>query len=238
MLNERRKLGYIQLFKQNLLFKDLEESTIVEILKEFREDVWPKHTCKLPKGHTMYRFYIIVSGRVKIYQTDQSSGRELTLFLLAKNDVFDLICLLENCEHNVYYETLDKVKLLSIPLATMKTLIEKYPAINKNLLPYLGRQIRILEEYASNITLADISSRLAKLILKHINNNSRELELINDLPNDELANLIGSTRAVVNRHLQQFKNDGILKIGRKKVEIKNIELLIKQAENNHSNSKK
>lgn len=226
--------NYIDLLRENILFKDLEEEKLPGFLTAFQEEIWPKNTCNITKTPTLYKFYIIAKGRVKIYRIDTESAREFTLFLLKKNDVFDIICLLENCEHRVFYETLDEVTLLSVPIKTMREWIVKFPQINKSLLPYMGKQIRILEEYTSNVVLADISSRLAKLILTNINKESNKLELINDLSNDELANLIGSTRAVVNRHLQQFKKDGILKISRKKVEIKNLELLLKQAEKNHS----
>ncbi|WP_423818899.1 helix-turn-helix domain-containing protein [Salinimicrobium sp. TIG7-5_MAKvit] len=44
--------------------------------------------------------------------------------------------------------------------------------------------------------------------------------------------LIGSTRAVVNRHLQEFKNDGIISLGRQKVQIKDIDLLLLKANKN------
>lgn len=77
----------------------------------------------------------------------------------------------------------------------------------------------------------EIPARLARLILKNINQESKKLEFINDLSNEEIANLIGSTRAVVNRHFQEFKNEGILKLGRKKMEVINLTLLIKKATN-------
>ena len=224
---------YLNLLRENILFKDLEEEKLVLFLQEFQEEVWPKNTCNISKTPTLFRFYIIARGRIKIYRVDPESAREFTMFILTRNDVFDILCLLENCEHRVFYESLDEVILLSVPIEIMREWIRKYPQINKSLLPYMGKQIRILEEYTSNVILADISSRLARLILTHLNKNSNKLELINDLSNDELANLIGSTRAVVNRHLQQFKKDGILKISRKKVEIQNLELLLKQAEKNH-----
>lgn len=225
--------NYLDLLKENILFKDLEKERLADFLPAFQEEVWPKNTCNITKTPTLYRFYIIAEGRVKIYRVDPESAREFSLFLLQKNDIFDVLCLLENCEHKVFYETLDEATLLSVPIKIMREWIVKYPQINKSLLPYMGKQIRILEDYTSNVVLSDISSRLAKLILTNINKKSKKLELINDLSNDELANLIGSTRAVVNRHLQQFKKDGILKISRKKVEIRNLELLLKQAEKNH-----
>lgn len=228
------KEKYSNLLEKNILFQGFNEKKINSFLDYCKEETWPKHTCAISSRYTCYHFFIIASGRIKVYQIDENSGREFTLFLLSTNDVFDLLCLLENKEHQVFYETLDEVILLSLPIETMREWIENNPETNKMLLLYLGKQIRNLEDYAANITLADISSRLARLILKNINHKSQKLEMINDLSNDEIANFIGSTRAVVNRHLQHFKEEGILKLGRKKMEIKNLELLIKQAENNHS----
>lgn len=164
-----------------------------------------------------------------MYQIEGHSGREFTFFLLKERDVFDILCLLDGCDHDVYYETLDRVVLLTIPMDKMREWIVKHPNLNENFLPYLSQRMRILEEYASNIILIDTSTRLARLILQNINSESKELELINDLSNDEIASLIGSTRAVVNRHLQQFKNDGILNLGRQKVEIKDLTLLLNKA---------
>ncbi|MGY5849449.1 Crp/Fnr family transcriptional regulator [Salegentibacter sp. F14] len=226
--------NYLDLLRENVLFKDLEEKNLPDFLFAFEEEVWPKNTCNITRTPTLFKFYIIAQGRVKIYRIDPNSAREFTLFLLKKNDVFDILCLLESCEHKVHYETLDRTTLLSVPIKVMRDWITKFPQMNKSILPYMGQQIRILEEFSSNIVLSDISSRLARLILSNINKKSNKLELINDLSNDELANLIGSTRAVVNRHLQQFKKEGIIKISRKKVEINNLELLLKQAEKNHS----
>lgn len=81
--------------------------------------------------------------------------------------------------------------------------------------------------YVSNVTpLMLHGNRFGRLILKHINRDSREQEFIHDLSNEEIANLTGSTRAVGNRHLQQFKNDGTINIGRPKIEIKNLNLLL------------
>lgn len=229
MRSEKKSKKYFKALKANPLLKDLDEDQLLEIFKHLNVEVWPKATCDFTKRRTLKYFHFIVSGRLKIYQLEANTGREFTFFLLKKGDVFDILCLLDNDEHDVYYETLDRVVLLTVPLPTMRDWVSQYPLINKNILPYLSRQMRILEEYASNITLIDISTRLARLILKNINSESRELELINDLSNDEIANLIGSTRAVVNRHLQQFKNDGILTLGRQKVAIKDLNLLLERA---------
>jgi CRP/FNR family transcriptional regulator, cyclic AMP receptor protein len=218
--------------QNNKLLKTLNEEQLNGILEQVEEESWPKHTCLVDRTKTLHRFYFLTAGRAKVYKVDPMTGREFTLFLLTKNDAFDILCLLEEQEHEVFYETLDKVTMLSISMDAMRKWVREIPEINRNMLPYLGHQLKIMEEYASNVTLIDISTRLAKLILSNINSESHELELINDLSNEELANLIGSTRAVVNRHLQEFKSDGILYLGRQKVEIRNLQLLLEKAKLN------
>lgn len=228
-MNNYKKEKYTQALRKNKLLKDLGDEQISGFLGLMEEEIWPKHTCSIEKSLYQKKFHFVISGRLKIYKIDERTGREFSLFILKKGDAFDILCLLDGGEHAVFYEALDRAVLLSTPMPVMQQWLKDHPEVNRNMLPYLSQRMRVLEEYASNITLIDISTRLAKLILSHVNKESRQLELINDLSNEELANLIGSTRAVVNRHLQDFKNEGILDLGRQKVEIKNIELLLEKA---------
>ena len=83
-----------------------------------------------------------------------------------------------------------------------------------------------LEEFVIDISLEDTPTRLANLLIKNMNTTSNKIELIDNLSHRELAQLIGTTRAVVNRHIQDFKNDGILKVERKYIEILNVKELL------------
>jgi CRP/FNR family transcriptional regulator len=60
------------------------------------------------------------------------------------------------------------------------------------------------------------------------------LELINDLPNDEIASMIGTTRAVVNRHIQELKKAGAITTKRSHIDIKDLQALIAIAEEKHA----
>lgn len=225
-----RILQHRHLLDNCVLLKNLEENHAHSLLSLFHEEVWAKNTCILNSEKLVYHFYVILAGRIKMYQVEKNGEKEVTLFLLSRNDVFDLFCLLDGCRHEVYYECLDEVKVLAAPMEELRAWLNNHPGYYKNLLPYAGRQMRMLENYVSDITFTDISTRLLKLLLKNVNNNSRNLELINDLPHKELAWLIGSTRAVVNRHLQKFKKNGSIKVTRNKVEIKDLSILIRLLE--------
>lgn len=227
--NYNKKLAALQ---ANTLFRELTETKVESFFRHMEEEEWAKSTCTTTSYGISRKFYFILSGRIKTFKVDPETAREFTLFILKKNDAFDILCLLDGLEHEVYYEALDRVSLCSVPIDLMRQWIKDHPELNRNILPYLSQRMRVLEEYAANVTLVDISTRLAKLILENINASSNELELINDLSNEELANLIGSTRAVVNRHLQEFKKEGIISLGRQKVEIRNLDLLLEKANAN------
>lgn len=196
-------------------------------LSLFHEEKWDKNTCILNHEKCYHNFYIILSGRVKMYRVQPKGGKEITLFLLTRSDIFDLICLMDNGVHHVYYECLDNVKVLAAPMPDLRKWLNSNPQQYKNLLPYAGKLMRLLENYASDITFIDIPTRLIKLLIRNVKEDSDNLELINNLSNKEIANLIGTTRAVVNRHLQKLKKEGVIHVSRKHVKVKDKELLIR-----------
>lgn len=215
--------------KDNKLLRGLSDDQLQIIEEQTEREIWPKNTCRFVEMKPMKKFYFIQTGRIKVYKMDPASGRELTLFLLTDNDAFDLLCLIEEVDHQVFYETLDQVVLYSVRMDIMRQWVQNLPGISRNMLPYLGRGLQVLENYISDVTMIDISTRLARLVLSNINPESNKLELINDLSNEELANLIGTTRAVINRHLQEFKHEGILSLGRQRLEVRNLPLLLERA---------
>lgn len=217
------------------LIQEMDFESSESFFSLFHEEYWPKNSCILNQEKLAYHFYIILSGRIKMYQVDPNNGKELTLFLLTTNDIFDLNSLLDGTRHNVYYECLDNAKVLAAPMEDVKKWLKNHPEHYRKILPYAGKQLRELEDFVSNITFTDISTRLLKLLLRNVNKKSENLEMINDLPNKEIANLIGSTRAVVNRHLQKLKQLGSIKISRKRMEIKNLKMLISLLEEKKNN---
>ncbi|MDE3743400.1 Crp/Fnr family transcriptional regulator [Maribacter polysaccharolyticus] len=224
---------YIEVLNGNALFKDLPYSSLTALLKIATGKTWAKKSCILDTQETCYKFYIIISGRIKVYNFDMEKDRNLTLFMLKTNDVFDIFSLIDCARHEVYYETLDKTELLCIPLADMKQWIADHPEFNQNFLVYVIDKMCHLQKYVSDMVFKDAPTRLAHLIYNYLNLNSHELEVINDLTHEELAAMIGTTRAVLNRHLQNFKEEGIICLGRKEIIVTDLPALLSKFGNNN-----
>ncbi len=214
------------------LFANLDKPTLENMLLAFHRETWKKKSPAMSSSQTLEHFYLVIAGRLKISRINPDTGRELTIFLLGPGDVFDVICLLDHREHEVIATALDDLEVLCAPLEQAREWGKKHPEFNRTLLPYLGKQIRNLEELASDLSLHDTATRLSKLILRHVDheNQQQELKLINDLSNEELASMIGSVRVVVNRHLIELKKEGILETSRKHMHVKNLHSLVSRME--------
>jgi len=213
--------------KTHKLFKHLNEEAVISLLKNGKYTTWKKGTEFFAGDNSSNNFYIIFSGRVKTYKTNYDTDRNYTISLLRKGDVIDIMALIDGCKHNINFKTIDDVEVFYTSMTKMRIWMERHPTIYKTFMPYMVNQMRVMEANLTDNVLADIPTRLARLFM-HNCNESKRLEKINDFSHDEIANMIGSTRAVVNRHIQQFKKEGIISVQRKHTDVLNYQLLMQR----------
>jgi CRP-like cAMP-binding protein len=87
--------------------------------------------------------------------------------------------------------------------------------------------MRSIEELATDLSLYSTSERLIKLILNNITPKGIK-SLLHNLSRTEIANLIGTVRHVVDRHINELKDDGAIEVKRKQIIIKDIQKLLKK----------
>jgi len=221
---------YFEKLKKSQNFSGLSDAVLEEILKVFYLETWKKGQLFVNGDKTLHKLYFIVSGRIKMYQIHPENGNEYTININTAGDIFDVICLLDGKRHKIEMEALDDIVLLVAPIDIVREWINKHPNFNKTLLPYIAKQLREMEEKANDLALFDTWTRTLKLFIKHTNNSIKDskLELINDLSHNEIAKIIGTSRNIINKHIQKLKNEDILHINRKNIEVKNLKALIKK----------
>jgi CRP-like cAMP-binding protein len=130
------------------------------------------------------------------------------------------------------------LKLISLPIDTMRQWLWTYPELNKQFLPYLASKMREQEDLATSFALHDVSMRLSRILLKHIDKikaytgkseNEFKSHLISGLSDELLARMVGSVRQVVNKHLLHWKGQGILNKKRNQLLINDLHALEKEA---------
>lgn len=219
---------YFNSLQQSPFFCELEENVLHEILEMFHSKTYLRDHFPFTSESTLHNFYIIISGRVEVSKINFSTDREYTITILGPGDIFDIICLLDKKEHDVIVTALDDLEILVAPIETAREWLYKHPDFNKTLFPYLGQQLRYFEESATDLVLYDTWTRLVKLILRNTVRQTGKISLINNLSHEQLANMIGSVRNVVNRHIQDLKNSELLSVKRKSLEVINYQRLLEE----------
>ncbi len=213
------------------LFTAIDSVDLELIASQLRLQHWPRHQLVMTPEATINRYYVILSGRVKVSVQDPDSGRELILHLLRAGDGHDLIPLLDGKPHQVQALTLDSVEVVSAPLTTWRRWLADYPPLRQALLYYAARQLRELSLLAGDLALHDTSTRLAHLLLRNLaDTDTGDDHPLGDLVHEELAQLIGSVRIVVNRAINRFKHEGIIHTAAGQLRISNMERLLQKAE--------
>jgi len=194
----------------------LKNQTLNKMMESFRYETWQKNTLSA-KLQLKNRFYIIIDGRVEILKANPETGKSVVLSILGEGQAFDVISLLSTEEHEPIAVALDDIQLLSVPIDAVHAWLSSYPDFNHNFMPYLAQCMHGRESLISDLALYDTPTRLARLLFRYIetnqtNRNDRHsIPLFHDITHETLAQMIGSARQVVNKHLQVLKQEGILK---------------------------
>jgi len=232
-------LPSINVLQGATLFHGVDAQMMEEILGHFTPMTLPKKSI-VHSWQTKESFFVIISGRVKISQINLESGHEYIINILEGGDAFDIISLLDKEEHEVVIEAIDELQLLKTSMNTARNWLDMHPEFNKNFLPYLGARMRLLENSATDLALYDTITRLARLILRYVDDKSSQQEqeysvrLINDLSHEALAQMIGSVRKVLNLNIQELKKEGVIDSARGKLSVKNLQKLLEKAKSSIS----
>jgi CRP/FNR family cyclic AMP-dependent transcriptional regulator len=225
------------LVKQANIFANLPAKLIEDFQQEFQISEWRKGE-HINSDILTQRFFVVIEGNLEIKQSNPDTGREATLDMLYAGDCFDLMVLLDDLPHDVIISPLTTVKLLSVKLSTMRHWLWTYPEFNQQFMPYIAKKMREKEEQTSSLILHDVTTRLSRIILQHINKikfytGTKEEEhqhhLVNGLNDETLARMTGSVRQVVNKQLQHWKNEGTIDKKRKQIIVNDLEALEKEA---------
>ncbi len=229
---------YRQRLSQTELFCGLSQTLLDDMLSHFRFESWSKGSVRDSKV-ALQRFYVIVQGRMELTQAHPVTGKQIVIQILREGDIFDVLSLLDGKEHDIIPITLDDLSLLSAPIEEVRSWIKLHPEFNENFLPYLSKRIRAGEVLISDLSLYDTHTRLARLILRYaildgipddVATSGIDVTLLHDLSNEALAQMVGSARQVINRHLQTMKKQGILHIDNHRLIVDDLRKLRQQAD--------
>lgn len=218
------KLGYLSDME---LFRDLSDKDMAEL------DRMTTLT-NVPKNRVFYRpeevgevLFLLKQGRVQLYRISPE-GKKLVIATLGPGAIFGEMALLGQQMHNTFAEALDDCLILVMTRADLERLILDKPAVGLRMLDITGRRLRDAEGRLEDMAFKGIPARLASLLLRLAAD--RSSNEITGLTHQDLAETVGTYRETATQVLNDMKADGLIDIGRKRIEILDSERLQALAE--------
>ncbi len=214
--------------KRCVLFQQMSEGSLTGMLNRFSHENWDRGRT-IPSENVAKTLHVILCGRLQMMSINEETGRMVSLFMLGPGDCFDILQLLNGQPFDGVLEVREDMQLLSLPMDEARNWISVHPDFNRAFLAYLGKQMHTLANLAGDLALHDTETRLAKLLLRHldpVDPGHNNITLINDLSHEAIAEMIGSVRAVVNRQLQLWRKKGIISLNHGHIHIEKLEGLL------------
>ena len=177
--------------------------------------------------------YLLKKGRVKISGLSQE-GKEVTMDIIGPGEIFGELSLVDKGPRETIAEVLDDALLCVISRNNFEMLIRSKPDLAFKVTALIGSRRRVIESRLEDLVFRDVSARLAKLLLQLTEDYGqvREKGIIVDvkLSQQELANLIGSTRETTSHFLNLFKKKGFIDYDKSKIVILEKDKLAEKAD--------
>lgn len=165
-------------------------------------------------GDESAAIYSIASGRVKMVRVS-TGGREQTVAIYAKSDIFGEICL---CAGRIPREeqavAIEDTNTLSFDTRELWDLMKQQPQLTFELCLILCSRLHESQEQVSSLVFDDTRQRLAKQLL--LLNQSFNFDTDGGaakpiaLTHEELANLVSTTRERITLLLNEFRRLGLV----------------------------
>jgi len=187
------------------------------------EKNYPKSAVVLTEGEIGDSLYMIQSGRVKVFMGDEE-GREIILKLLGPGHFFGEMAMIDQQPRSASITTLESSTFLILSHGAFETCVERAPRIANVVLRVLAQRVREADRKIGTLALMDVYGRVASTLLELAVYNNGKLMVGEKLSQQDLANMVGASREMVNRILKDLSDRGFIMVESKSITIINREL--------------
>ncbi len=178
------------------------------------------------------QLYIITCGMVKLARRCPD-GRSHLMAIAGPSEMFGELSLCDPGPRTATATALTDVDALAMGREAFQAWIAAHPQIGEQLLRLLARRMRRTENDLSDLIFTDVAARIAKHLLRlsqkfGVQHNG-VMHLTHNLTQEELAQLIGTSRETVNKVLADFAGHGWIRLDRQSMLIIDSDALIRRA---------
>ena len=204
-----------EILARHFLMSEFTDDELSELVKRGRRRSYDAHETIFLKGDPGDRLYAILKGRVTISSVS-AEGKEILLNILEEGELFGEIAMLDGKERTADARARTVSELLFIDRRDFFDFLTRHPDACFRLLGVLCTRLRWTSQIIEDAVFLDLPQRLAKKLLAFAEIYGEEeddgVRIGLQLSQQELANIMGTSRESVNRQLNHWRELGLMTV--------------------------
>jgi len=200
-----------------------------------------KHSQKMfKKGEYVYlpnesadKIFFISDGRVKIGSYSEA-GKEITKAILNTGEVFGELSLIGESIRRDFAYAMEDTTACILSVGDMKSLMRDHSGLSVFLMKIMGSRMLEMEQRLESLVFKDSRTRIVEFLKNLARKKGQrvgyEMVVRKFMTHQEIANLTATSRQTVTTVLNELRNKNILTFNRKRLLIRDMDLLAKEVE--------
>jgi CRP/FNR family cyclic AMP-dependent transcriptional regulator len=190
------------------LFSGLSPQEIATLADGAIVRTFPKNTIVVTEGERSDSLYVILSGRVRVFVSDEH-GKDLVINVEGPGEYFGELALDEG-PRSASVATLEPCKMAVIANEVLRGFLASHPEAALQLIRGLIARTRRTTESLKDLALLDVYGRVAKLLLELAREADGRLVIDERLTQQDIADLVSASREMVSRILKDLTTGGYI----------------------------
>jgi len=190
------------------LFSGLSPQEIATLADGAIVRTFPKNTIVVTEGERSDSLYVILSGRVRVFVSDEH-GKDLVINIEGPGEYFGELALDEG-PRSASVATLEPCKMAVIANEVLRGFLASHPEAALQLIRGLIARTRRTTESLKDLALLDVYGRVAKLLLELAREADGRLVIDERLTQQDIADRVSASREMVSRILKDLTTGGYI----------------------------
>ncbi|MDQ2816919.1 MAG: Crp/Fnr family transcriptional regulator [Candidatus Eremiobacteraeota bacterium] len=195
------------------LFAEFSDADTAAMAALMQTRKFSKHAVLVYEGDPGDTLFVVIHGNVAVTRIS-NDGKETILSILKDGDFFGEMGVLDASPRSATIKALGEAHVAVLAREDFLHLLSKSPQMGVSLVLALSARLRATNQAMQAAAYQDIRTRLASLLVNLEKNFGEKTEagtrLTLRLTNQEMANMVGTTRETVNRMLNRFWDEKLI----------------------------
>ena len=223
-----------QLILQHPLFSHFNEQAQDELLADVQVREHPIQSLILRQGDPAERFYLVQSGKVKLFRIS-ADGKEKVVEIITPGNTFaEAVMFMQRSVYPVCAEALEPVRLLGFSNRLMLRHLKQNPNTCLHLLGHMSVRLHQRLDELENLTLQNATQRLALYLVGQVTDRTAdkaEIELV--LPKSLIAARLSIKPETFSRAIANLRDRGLIDSRARLISIPSIRALLNEFAEGH-----